>query len=345
MLAQAHKIKVTCEEKVREKKKWKKRVEKNGKDVAEQESLTEELETQGGKIDDRSQEKVMKKKKNKRVEKKGADITEKEKLASDLTEEAAERSTSSWIDRSCGGKVSAKQEPEKKKKKRKRSDVDGEGNPEPKRPKTTMSKKQTQENGRSVRPLSDDLTESKSDDSAAEFGSGVEKRAGKEGAAKPDGSKPKNPKFGAVSKTSAGCDLVEQSPQSGSPDFGNSLPPYSATGVNKKSGGKASPSKKPKFGVTPPYTSGSNSQSSTSSSPHVVPDKSGKRAVGSKPKKPSFKVSSPKSPGEDLSELAVELGEMMKKTDRESASVKDLVIPVVKVKKFAPVFGKGAQKV
>lgn len=279
------------------------------------------------------EEKAGEKKKKKRVKKKG---TEKENLTSNLAKEVSEELRSTAIDPSGDGKGSEKQEGEKKKN-RKRSKVDVEGKSEPKKPKTKMSKSQLQDTGNSVHPLPDNLVESKSmHHSCPEFLSGADKRTGIEGS-----SKRKKPKSGSK------CDSVEQSSQSSSSSQAMSASPQAVPSVSKISGtvGPSKP-KKPKFGVTPAYSSSSSSQSSNPSSPRpaTTKDKQFGKGVFSKPKKPAFGVRSPKSGGQQLSELAQELGDVMKKTEKEGSAVEEVHIPVVKAKKFVPVFSKNAQK-
>jgi len=66
----------------------------------------------------------------------------------------------------------------------------------------------------------------------------------------------------------------------------------------------------------------------------------GKGQTSKKPPKQEFGARSPKSP--QLSDLAQELGDMMKKTEKKGLEVGEVKLPVVKAKKFAPVFSKKA---
>jgi len=280
-----------------------------------------------------SKEKV-KDKKNKETKKKRRDLSEKENLTSNLAEEPSDRSKSSSVKPSCDEKDSVKPEVERKKKRKR----DMEGKPDVKKPKT--SKKQ--ENGNSDPSLlgsndkPNDLNWMQSvstDHSPQKVGYGKDKHPGKEGSSKLDIFKPKKPKCGAVPTVSAGRDSTEQSLQSGVASPLISLSPNLAS---KKNPTKP---KKPKFGMRSPCSSNPDSQNVENPNLTANKGKCRDKEGSSKPKKPVFGVGAGK-PGQQLSELAEELGELMKKTEMESAAVEQIEIPVVKPKKTVPFFSK-----
>jgi len=177
-----------------------------------------------------------------------------------------------------------------------------------------------------------------SDHSSPGSDSPVDKQPGKGGSSKPGISKPKKPKFGGILKHD--LESFEHSSQSSTSSQPICASPQlvPSMGGGKKSSGNlaASNAKKPKFDVTPAYSSPSNSeysgsQSSTNLSPKNGKGDSGKGVASKKPKKPG---------SSKLSDLARELGDMMRETEKEGLEVGEVKIPVVSVKKFVPIFSK-----
>jgi len=338
---------VSCHEKVRQKKNKTKSMAKIGADIGKKENLTSDVTekvsdgftpwrtfTPSDENDLEKQEaKKKKKKKNeKSVSKKGADIDGKENLGSNLPEKVSE-----------GFKSCEENGSEKQKKTKKRKKVDSDGTEEkPKKPKMKKPKLHLQENQKQIRPSSEEdlISESK----LKSLCSPVPHKH--HGSCKPDISKPKKPKFGVGTEASTKDGSFVQSSQSGRSSPAVSGSPQSVPSVSGKSGkgGPLKP-KKPKFGVTPSYSTGSSSQSSNSCSPHLAASKDTRGGKGVSPKPKKFGVHDGKSAGQPLSDLAEELGEIMKQTEREGSAAEKIQIPTVKAKKFVPVFSKTSQKV
>ena len=264
------------------------------------------------------------------------------------------------INPSCAKKDLTGQEAEKKKK-RKSSKLDMEGKSELKKPKTNKSRKQLEEDGPSSHQILGenegsgdlDVAEKQSSNCITPDADPKKDKVGK-GLSKQDIPKLKKPRFGASPLVSPKCESAEQSPQFSKPSLETSMSPNSAPRRQKHNNDGPSKRKKPKFGVAPQNSSQPNSQSSNSnlentSSPnqaateHQVAEESSKHK---KPKKPKFgaKLNWTLQCSQQLSDLAQELGEIMKKTEKESSDAEELQIPVIKAKKTVPVFSKTAPK-
>ena len=325
----------------------------------------DELQTGGGKSKITSDEKVKEKKKKKRIKKKGSDLGEKENMAKEVSE-----GSESSLPEPFAGKKDGVEPDKEKKKKRKRKEINMEEKHKPK--KIKKSNDPVQKKMKSSQ-ASVEMTEDQSDfglmesvfasHSSPEVGSGKVKHRGKEGNSKPGISKPKKPKFGASAVISSKFDTTECRSQASnsvifmSPNLaarkGLSKPKFGASPVisakcdsaepnsqssNSNSVTSMSPDfaprkdpskpKKPKFGVTAPYPNTFDAQ-----------DTYRGKEGSSKHKKPMFGARTPKS-SQELSELAQELGEMMKETEKEAATAEEIQIPVIKLKKIVPVFGK-----
>jgi len=250
---------------------------------------------------------------------------------------------------------SIRAESEKKKtKKRTGSEVDMERQwAEPKKPKMKKMKRKTHEDGESGHAVS---AQNKASDDDVDVVQQQQQQQSpsctaldiigrpkhdKERLLKQKTAKPKKPKFGAVPQKLSQTDL-----QSNNSDLENppSLNPAAATDesyIPKKQ-------KQPKCaGAAPQNNLSQTSNGGLHDPPSTnLPNSDLTVAEGStKPKKPKCVAESVKCSEHHLCELAEELGEMMKKTEKESSQVDQLQLQipaVIQPKKTVPVFGRNA---